>query len=187
MADFSEVTRQATRLCNSYNGNCFKNNCPLNSELNGRGLGCIDFRDMHPKEYEAIVMKWALEHPVMTNKQKALEVLAEVFGSEMATEFMRRRANCNGFGCGDNVCSSCVYNREPPRARMIKALDELDDMTLSLALNYAYQMKALGIDITQVWDTAMQNSANLSQAYRQGYSDAMEQSYNKWKEHNDGN
>lgn len=62
MAEFTEIMRQAKRLCDAHDGVCSMRNCPLG----GGGEVCclalyLDGEDYN--ELERIIMDWAAEHP----------------------------------------------------------------------------------------------------------------------------
>lgn len=57
---------------------------------------------------------------------------------------------------------------------LIQSLSDFDTQTLSLALLYARNITTYGIDVTQAWQTAVENSDNISKAYNRGFNDAME-------------
>ena len=61
MAEFTEVMRQARRMCETFcDGNCSK--CPIG---NAKALECgiTPTSEMDCKEVERRVMQWAAEHP----------------------------------------------------------------------------------------------------------------------------
>lgn len=61
MAEFTEVMRQAKRLCAAHDSTCTTNNCPLDG-----GEACrlnIDLDGEDYNELERIIMDWAKEHP----------------------------------------------------------------------------------------------------------------------------
>lgn len=61
MSEFTEVMRQAKRLCAAHYGMCSTNNCPLDS-----GEACrlnIDPDGEDYNELERIIMDWAAGHP----------------------------------------------------------------------------------------------------------------------------
>lgn len=61
MSEFTEIMRQAERLCAAYGGMCGMRNCPLNDEN-----ACCILPDQDCKDYnelERIIMDWAAEHP----------------------------------------------------------------------------------------------------------------------------
>ena len=57
--------------------------CPLNVNNNGYKCICRVFEIRYSEKAEAIVQKWADEHPVVTNKDKYREVYREVFGKRL--------------------------------------------------------------------------------------------------------
>lgn len=72
MAEFAKVAAELTRMCRRYDGFCKE--CPL-----GFALSCRNWVTSHPKEAEEIIMKWAAEHPVITNGAKFEEVFGVPF------------------------------------------------------------------------------------------------------------
>lgn len=98
MAEFTEVIKQRKRMCKAF---VWCNECPLGtSEEN-----CRELVNKKPKEAEEIIMKWAAEHPAMTNAEK----FREVFGTKVITE-----RGCDGIRCpgaGDEYipCEICPY------------------------------------------------------------------------------
>lgn len=61
MAEFTEVMRQAKRMCAAHGGMCKIRNCPMVS-----GEACrfaADRDDIDYNEVERIIMAWAAEHP----------------------------------------------------------------------------------------------------------------------------
>lgn len=79
MAEFQTVIRERKRMCKQI-GDCSK--CPI-SFLNNKSLFCITFMQESPEDAERIIMQWADEHPLMTNRRK----FEEVFGFTPATMF----------------------------------------------------------------------------------------------------
>lgn len=73
-------------------GECQK--CPLGREHNGHEMTCSGFETAYPQEAEAIVRKWAEEHPVPKRKTRK-DVLLEKFPN----------AKCNK----DGVPDTCAY------------------------------------------------------------------------------
>lgn len=74
MANFVEVIREYKRMCKKYR-NCM-DGCPLQDSK------CMADRPdiflINPEKAEQIIMQWAAEHPVKTNRMK----FREVFGME---------------------------------------------------------------------------------------------------------
>ena len=80
MAEFQTVMAQAARMCKSHE---ICGSCPVGKT---RTVNCRKFIFDHPDEFEEIVMKWAEEHPLVTNGAKFKEIfgvpfLAISFGS----------------------------------------------------------------------------------------------------------
>lgn len=59
------------------------NNCPISFENNGEEINCCEFEAEHPSETIAIIQKWSDEHPVMTNKEKFVQIMKDVFGVDI--------------------------------------------------------------------------------------------------------
>lgn len=71
MADFKEVAKQYARMCNNFNG-C--EGCPIN-EIRLKSYVCRYWTlAIDPEKAEEVVMQWAKEHPLMTNRDKFKEV-----------------------------------------------------------------------------------------------------------------
>ena len=61
MAEFTEVMRQAKRMCAAYGGMCKIRNCPM---VDGESCRFAeDKEDVDYNEVERIIMAWAAEHP----------------------------------------------------------------------------------------------------------------------------
>ena len=73
MAEFITVMREYNRMCNSDMG-C--DNCQVSASNNGTGASCYHFIRKSPEKAERIIMSWASEHPILTNRKK----FEEVFG-----------------------------------------------------------------------------------------------------------
>lgn len=61
MSEFSEIMRQAKRMCTAHGGMCGARNCPLDNGETCRLLPDYDGEDYN--ELERIIMDWAKEHP----------------------------------------------------------------------------------------------------------------------------
>ena len=85
MAEYKTVMREYDRMCNGM----ICDNCPIASTNNGTGLSCKHLMHKFPEEAERIILQWASEHPVMTNRKK----FEEVFGFNIATMFEVNRGN----------------------------------------------------------------------------------------------
>ena len=79
MAEFHTVMKEKRRMCKQI-GDCSK--CPI-SFLNNKSSYCTTFMAESPEDAERIIMQWATEHPLMTNRRK----FEEVFGFSPATMF----------------------------------------------------------------------------------------------------
>ena len=87
MAEFQKVMQERQRMCNSYRSCC---QCRINAVLNDI---CTVWITKNPEEAERIIMKWAAEHPIMTNARKFEEVFGFSFyyrfgGSEVDTAWL---------------------------------------------------------------------------------------------------
>lgn len=122
MAEFNEIMHTRERMCQEI---CVTHKqydeCPMNGKNNGKNINCMSFFRHYPEEAEILIMKWAKEHPVMTNKQKMMEIIAEAFGEDLAIHLIGHRHKCEGIACGDNSCESCTYSKfwdkeyQPPK------------------------------------------------------------------------
>ena len=54
---------------------------------------------------------------------------------------------------------------------IIDELSKLPIMELAVALSYAKNLSLYGVDVTEVWNTAVQQSYALNKAYEKGRSD----------------
>ena len=59
--------------------------------------------------------------------------------------------------------------REKNYAAMVEEMKQFDQQTLNLAYLYARSLITYGVDVTEKWDTAVQQTANLEKAYRKGF------------------
>ena len=78
--EFIEAVKIKNRMLSvNENGNCkIKcDDCPLNRINNGLNCDCIKLARKYPEKYEAILIKWAKEHPIKTNKDALLEVFPD--------------------------------------------------------------------------------------------------------------
>lgn len=102
MAEFVEVMNQRKRICESMDKLC--KNCPLSIRNNGGVFACETFLLKRYEQAEKIIMDWAKEHPIVTNKDK----FREVFGFKPSDYI-----NCpmkNGYECLQHrVCEDCKY------------------------------------------------------------------------------
>ena len=84
MAEFQKVMKQYDRMCI---GIIKCDECPISMTNNGTDVSCSDLMRKYPEEAERIIMQWASEHPLVTNRRK----FEEVFGFTPATMF---EVNC---------------------------------------------------------------------------------------------
>ena len=75
--EFVEVAKAKARMCASIM-KC--TSCPLSNFNNETGLNCETLINECPEKAEEIIMKWAEENPVKTNRQVFEEALREKFG-----------------------------------------------------------------------------------------------------------
>ena len=61
------------------------------------------------------------------------------------------------------------------KEELLKAMQQFDEQTLSIAYLYAKNFTLYGADVTEKWITATQQSANLERAYRDGYYKALKE------------
>ena len=80
MAEFMTVMREYDRMCNKCM-NC--KSCPISSTNNGSGSWCRMFVIKFPEEAERIIMQWASENQIVTNRRK----FEEVFGFDIIERF----------------------------------------------------------------------------------------------------
>lgn len=76
MAEFTKTVKVIGRICNSV---CDCSECPIGKAKDGLELLCLPFMCRYPEKTEELVMKWAEDHPVMTNHRK----FEEVFGMNL--------------------------------------------------------------------------------------------------------
>lgn len=108
MAEFTEVMRQAKRMCAAHGGMCNSRNCPLDN-----GEACRLAADQDNVDYndvERIIMAWAAEHPApryptWTEWQHSMFPDA---GEKMEPCSF---ASVDKFGCVGLLCEEC---REQP-------------------------------------------------------------------------
>jgi len=65
--------------------------------------------------------------------------------------------------------STIVEGMSPEKQMIMDMLSKADTRVLSLAYVYAQNFNDYGVDVTQRWDTAVTQSANLQEAYHKGY------------------
>lgn len=91
--EFVEVVKQKGRMCDS-NKQC--SNCILSSYNNEKDIDCGTFMTTYPEKAEKIIMKWAEEHPVKTNKDKFYEIFSD-FPLDIFEITKTCRANCASY------------------------------------------------------------------------------------------
>ena len=75
------------------------------------------------------------------------------------------------------MCFIKKYN-EIQRDVLLKELETAPDDVLALAYLHSLNYTMFGVDITEKWETATQNMAQMQKAYEKGYRDACKmQSY----------
>ena len=80
MAEYQEVIKQLHRICERYRADVCCANCPLKEV---RGIyHCWRWISEEPEKAEELIMKWAKENPVVTNRDK----FKEVFGFDPLTD-----------------------------------------------------------------------------------------------------
>ena len=60
------------------------------------------------------------------------------------------------------------------KQHILEEMSKFDEMTLSTAYIYAKNLTLYGVDVTEKWLTATQNSVALEKAYKKGYYDALQ-------------
>ena len=77
--EFKEFWKQKERVCKTESGWCVNENCPLSGLKKKYECACMKAIIDHPDEAEAIVQKWADEHPIVTNRMKFKEVFGNIY------------------------------------------------------------------------------------------------------------
>ena len=67
---------------------------------------------------------------------------------------------------------------------LVKHLFQYDEQVLSLAIMYATNYCKYGVDVTEKWETAVQQQCSLERAFRDGYSQGRESVFRIMQEHN---
>ena len=97
MADFVELIKIKDRMHDEI-GNC--NKCPIGSANNGKRCLCGEFLLTYPEQAQEILLKWAEEHPIMTNA----DMFEKVFGHKVENNECPLIGNSECFhnkSCGD--------------------------------------------------------------------------------------
>lgn len=101
MAEFTDVIKHKKRMCEKYN--C-THDCPIKkwvtSNYTKTFYGCTRIME-HPQEAEEIIMKWAKEHPIVTNADK----FKEVFGFTPNGKSCPYTIDSCGDSCDKSNCS----------------------------------------------------------------------------------
>lgn len=93
MADFVEVIKQFKRMCKTNRNDC--------RECFFDGRTCESYFLVQPKESEKIIIDWAIEHPVMTNRDKFKEIFGDILEDSIGLY------GCIGFKCNAD-CETCT-------------------------------------------------------------------------------
>lgn len=103
MAEFTEVMRQAKRMCAAHGSMCISRNCPLDN-----GEACRLAADQDGEDYsdvERIIMDWVAEHPepvYPTWSKWQNSMFPDAEGEMSPCEFGNRdRFNCEGKTCDE--------------------------------------------------------------------------------------
>lgn len=74
--EFTKVAKEYSRMCNAYPYSCNDGNdvCPMD-KVRGKEYVCRYWTlVVDPEKAEEVIMDWAKEHPVVTNRDKFKEV-----------------------------------------------------------------------------------------------------------------
>lgn len=104
--EFKEVVKIRNRMCDYYK-NC--DGCPLADAPFGcmSRMAEVEIAD----QYERILEEWAKEHPAMTNAEKYIEVIKNVFGGDVDKTEIRELCikYILGIECNDEcTCKECL-------------------------------------------------------------------------------
>ncbi len=101
MSEFTEIMRQAKRLCAAHGGMCNMRNCPLDD-----GEACRLLPDHGGEDYnelERIIMGWAAEHPEPVYPSWE-EGWRQLFPGAITAPCIQL---CTGIKCTCHDCSDC--------------------------------------------------------------------------------
>ena len=82
----------------------------------------------------------------------------------------------------DNYAPNCPIKAVIPthtgadkedKEKILEAMSQFDKQTLAVAYAYASKLVYYGVDVTEKWETATQQSAYIERAYTEGYAEAM--------------
>lgn len=77
MAEFQTVIKERERMCHAHGNSC--EGCPISRIRRNSETLCTLFMIKNPEEAEKIIMKWAEEHPPVTNGEKFVEIFGAPF------------------------------------------------------------------------------------------------------------
>lgn len=81
--EFTKVTKEYSRLCSAYpNCNDGTNECPINKARDKTCVCRYWILMVDPEKAEEVILEWAKENPVTTNRDK----FKEVFGFDPLTD-----------------------------------------------------------------------------------------------------
>ncbi len=60
---------------------------------------------------------------------------------------------------------------------ILSILSDMPEEILKVALIYAQYFTKYGIDVTQPWTTAVEQSAAMNEAYKRGYAEGVDQGF----------
>ena len=97
MAEFTEVMKQKNRIHEFFmnKGHCM--DCPISYYNNGCCAACTTLLVDYPQEAEEIIMNWAKENPIITNKDK----FKEIFGVDIDETNCCLKVECKYSNCGE--------------------------------------------------------------------------------------
>lgn len=110
MAQFSEVMRQAKRMCEAFSdGHCSE--CPI-GDANVLECGITVMSEMDCEDVERRVMQWAAEHPepvYPTWEEWQNSMFPDAERDICPREFGR----IDRFNCDDKTCAECLWEQIP--------------------------------------------------------------------------
>ena len=90
MAEFKEVAKNYSRLCSAYpNCNYLDKECPINKARDKVYVCRYWTLVVDPEKAEEVIMTWAKENPVKTNRKKFKEVFGIDFSDLYNSGFSR--------------------------------------------------------------------------------------------------
>lgn len=87
MAEFTKVAKEYARLCQSY-PDCSKG-CPINHVRNQSSVCRYWTLVVDPETAEKVILDWAADHPIKTNRKKFQEVFGIDFSDLYNSGFSR--------------------------------------------------------------------------------------------------